>query len=196
MNLPDEKQAIRNLIRARRRELEPAWVRRNSAVIIERVRSLPEFAAARCVGCYMALPREVQTTALLVHCWDTGRQVCVPAFDTAQAAYGMALVERGAEMVPGASGIMEPRVARRVEPADIDFIVVPGLAFDRAGVRLGQGGGHYDRLLAAGRAFKVGIAFEFQIMDRVPRGEQDVPMNLLVTERDVLRCAVNRDETT
>ena len=51
MNLPDEKQAIRNLIRARRRELEPAWVRRNSAVIIERVRSLPEFAAARCVGC-------------------------------------------------------------------------------------------------------------------------------------------------
>ena len=188
MNPLDEKQAIRDEVRAHRRELEEAWVRQCSTLIVERVRSLPEFQASRCLGCYMALPREVQTMELIYHCWDTGRQVCVPAFDESRAAYGMALIEKGEEMVPGVAGIMEPRVTCWVEPQDMDFIVVPGIAYDRQGGRLGQGGGHYDRLLARCSAFKVGTAFEFQLRDRLPRAEHDVPVDAVVTEQNVYRC--------
>jgi len=192
MNLPDEKEAIRIRVRERRRELEPAWVRQSSCIVMERVMNLPEFMAARFVACYMSLPREVQTMELIYYCWEIERPICVPAFDSGRAAYGMALVEKGAEMVPGAAGIMEPRVTCWVDPQEIEFIVVPGLAFDPSGVRLGQGGGHYDRYLALCPAFKAGVAFDFQMVDRVPRGEHDVPMNMVLTEKQVYRCGVEK----
>lgn len=189
MNPTNDKEAIREQIRARRRELDAAWVRRTSVRIQERVMALPAFDAAGLVGCYMSLPREVQTTELLCRCWERGQKVCVPAFDTEKANYRMVLVEKGEEMVPGPAGIPEPRVACIVPPEDIDFVVVPGVAFDRRCVRLGHGGGHYDRLLSRCPGFKVGVSFEFQIVDDVPRGEHDIPMDVIVTEDEMYSCA-------
>ena len=83
-------------------------------------------------------------------------------------------------------GILEPgEDARRLEPADGDLIIVPALAYDRSGYRMGQGGGYYDRYLSARRLFSVGIGRDCLLCDRVIRETHDAPVNCLVTERGV-----------
>jgi 5-formyltetrahydrofolate cyclo-ligase len=69
-----------------------------------------------------------------------------------------------------------------VDPSHLEFVIVPGVAFDRRGGRIGYGKGYYDRLLARGRMLKIAAAFEVQVVDALPMAPHDVPMNLLITE--------------
>jgi 5-formyltetrahydrofolate cyclo-ligase len=188
MKMEQEKQRLRNEIRRQRRDLEPAWVRRMSERIMEQVTALPEFQRADVVAGYVAQPKEVQTALLIERCWEWGRRLCVPTFDLEGGAYRMAFLEKGAEMVPGPAGILQPRVVTWVEPEEIQFVAVPALAFDREGIRLGHGGGHYDRMLARVRAFKVGTVFEFQVFEHLPRSSHDQRVDLIVTEANEYRC--------
>jgi 5-formyltetrahydrofolate cyclo-ligase len=96
-----------------------------------------------------------------------------------------------ADLVPGALRALEPPPSAAGLPArDVDFVVVPGVAFDAAGRRLGRGRGHYDATLAAaGPAFLCGIAFEVQVVDEVPSEAHDVALDAVVTEARVLRPA-------
>ncbi len=182
MKSEQEKRRLRNEVRRQRQLLEPAWVREMSARIMERTMALAEFRRAECVASYWPLPKEVQTHLMLEQCWSAGRRVCVPAFDLERSTYRMALLEKNAEMVPGPAGILEPRVVSWIEPEEIQFMAVPAMAFDRDGVRLGHGGGHYDRLMARSRAYKVGTVFEFQVYDRLPHEQHDQRVNLIITE--------------
>ena len=105
-------------------------------------------------------------------------------------------LESFTELVPGAYGILEPSVELRelaekqVSPAAIDMAIVPGVAFDRSGTRLGHGAGYYDKLLAQLRADspRIALAFECQLFDELPRDAHDVPMNAVVTESALYRC--------
>ena len=96
-------------------------------------------------------------------------------------------------LVPGPFGLREPAPsAPEVAVESIDVMLLPGLAFDRAGRRLGYGGGYYDeaagRLRAAGRGLLVGVAYDFQIVDRCPAGDADVGVDCVVTDGQVVRC--------
>ena len=92
-----------------------------------------------------------------------------------------------AELVVGAFGIREPALTAPVAPVErIELFAVPGLAFDRSGNRLGWGMGHYDATLSDNlEATRVGLAYEAQIVDRVPRGDHDLPMNIIVTDAGI-----------
>jgi 5-formyltetrahydrofolate cyclo-ligase len=93
-------------------------------------------------------------------------------------------------MVPGPSRILEPDERTWIPVDDVDLVLVPGLAFDAAGGRVGHGQGHFDRTLRqarAGRPVKAALAFEFQVFDQVPTTESDVRMDVIVTERRVIR---------
>lgn len=188
MNVEQEKQRLRNEMRQQRRLLEPAWVRRMSERIMEQVVALDEFRRGGIVAGYVSQPKEVQTTVLMERCWKDGRQLCVPTFDLDEGLYRMALLEKDAEMVPGPAGILQPRVVEWVEPEEIQFAAVPGLAFDRCGVRLGHGGGNYDRMLARVHGYKVGTVFEFQVLEHMPFGSHDQRVNLIVTEAHRYTC--------
>jgi len=87
-------------------------------------------------------------------------------------------------------GAMEPAGGAIVEPEEIDAVIVPGLAFDRAGYRVGYGGGFFDRFLAKARAdaLRIGICFALQVVDEVPRGATDLPVDVIVTDEGTLRC--------
>ena len=188
---PKDKAAIRAAMRGRRAALTPALVRRDSGAAQARLLQLPAWAAARCVCCYLAAPTETQTDRLLEDCRRSGRRLCVPAFCPRRRAYFPAWLPPAAALAPGYGGIAEPRDPQWV-PADarVELAVVPGLAFDRAGARLGHGRGHYDRLLAlAGmrEAFKAGLAFEFQMVNQLPSCAWDVRMDVVVTELGVYR---------
>ena len=76
---------------------------------------------------------------------------------------------------------------------DLEVMVVPALAFSKQGGRLGHGGGHYDRILGSWSGFRVGVAFDFQVFDEVPMGSQDIPVDIVVTERTVY-ASVLEDE--
>ena len=163
----------------------------------ERASSLCEYAAARAVGAYIAMPAEVQTAKLLDTCWRDGKAVCVPAFEPDRERYIFARAGSGTALKKGLLGIPEP-----AERAPVDFetpaiVFVPGLAFDANGGRLGHGGGHYDSLLRGlADVFKIGLAFDFQLVERVPITSGDVAMNAVVTNTKVIRVEDDEDGST
>jgi len=157
-----------------------------SAALIKKFQALELFQKAKTVGVYMPLPDEVDITPLFS--FDSfvaqDRQLqektfYIPAFDEASSGYRLA--EYTPELKKGKFGIPEP--ANPVfAPEELDLIIVPGVAFDRAGHRLGRGGGFYDRLLPQYQAVRVGICFDFQCLETVPSEPHDCNVDRLITE--------------
>lgn len=171
-----------------RNKLSPAWIATASAMIEDAVLALPEFQQARTIGLYLARPKEVATDRLRDAAWSSGRRLCLPAYQKALQAYGMCRWEPGSALHPGHYGIAEPADPVWVPVTDIDLMIVTALAFDASGWRLGHGGGYFDRLLAGHRGPKICLAFACQELTAVPSEPHDVPVNIVVTERGVLRA--------
>lgn len=144
------------------------------------------FAAARTLLLYMPFRGEVATSAIADTARAAGKRVVLPK--VVRSGHGLTLHQIDSDpgdLAPGAFGILEPRAGTpQVARNEIDLVVVPGVAFDRQGGRLGYGGGYYDRLLAdLPTACKLGLAYALQVVDRLPREPHDVPMDGLATER-------------
>ena len=92
------------------------------------------------------------------------------------------------ELEPGYYGILTPKkeFIRYIDPKEIDLIIVPGAAFDRQGYRVGFGGGYYDRFLTDLNCMKISIAFGLQIVDKVPREGHDLPVDMIITEKETI----------
>lgn len=180
------KRKTRSRMRVLRRESNPSWVLKASERIQKAVLNCPEYIAAKAVGCYLALPYEVQTGMILDHCRKEGKKVCVPAYYEKEKRYEMTWLEKEDPVQPGRWNIAEPEHKERAGIMDVDCILVPALAYDTQGGRLGHGGGHYDRILGAWTGYKIGVAFDFQVLDEVPQGVQDIPVDLVITETRVL----------
>lgn len=183
------KEELRRRIRAVRGALPAEARAQRSARVAERVLSLPEVADARCVAGFVPIRSEVDPTAILDALADAGARVCLPRVDAERGA--IVLHERVADMPlqPSPFGVPEPPAsAPEVAPADVDVVLVPGLAFDPRGYRVGYGKGYYDRLLATmPQALSVAIGFDFQLVPEVPDLPHDVPVRVVVTDARVLR---------
>ncbi len=190
--IQDQKQALRSAMTARRAELPPAERSRLSLRIQERILALPAFAAARTVLLYSPVRGEADTSLLLEHLWRRGARVLLPRCRPERPGeMDLFCVAGLAELKPGAWGIPEPDPAAcdLFEGCAIDLAVVPGVAFDRAGARLGLGGGYYDRLLAQpdmAACLKIAPAYGFQVVERLPREAWDRPMDIILTESETL----------
>ena len=178
------KLEVRQIVKARQKDLDAGWVAESSDLVQRRIMELPEFVAARVVGCYMAMTAEVQVMAVVEECLAEGKMVCVPAFCCENNLYRMMVMDKTTSLVPGPLGILEPERGEWLEINEIDLILVPGLGFDRYGGRVGHGGGYYDRMMSNADASlcKVGVSFEFQMFDRVLMEENDVLMDVVATE--------------
>lgn len=162
-----------------------------SSRVAARLRDLPEYAAARTVCWYVGVREEVATAAMIGAALEEGTRCVVPW----RAAERLELFEITSleELATASWGLREPGESvradpsRQVHPEAVDLFVVPGVAFDRRGGRLGYGRGFYDRLLPAARrdAVFVGLAFEVQMADAIPRAAHDVPMHCVVTDAAV-----------
>jgi 5-formyltetrahydrofolate cyclo-ligase len=159
--------------------------------ICRQIAATPEFDAAGTILFYIERRSEVRTGPLLTEAYARGKTVVVPYCVGDELR--LFRLESTSELSPGAYDILEPRPAlrvaaeRHVAPAALDLIVVPGVAFDRRGARLGQGKGYYDRLLAEvrGDTFLVAPAFECQIFESVPTLPHDRSVDRVVTESGV-----------
>lgn len=171
-----------------RNKMSLEWTREAGLRIQQTVLDLPEMKAARGVGLYLATPREVATDLIVESVRSRGQLLALPAWRKDSGSYGMARWDKDAPLAQGHYGIPEPVDPAWVSMAELDVMIVTCLAFDPNGWRLGHGGGHFDRLLAAHSGAKICLAFEGQKLVAVPCEEHDIPVHLVVTERAIYRA--------
>jgi 5-formyltetrahydrofolate cyclo-ligase len=190
----DKKKYLRAILRECRASL-PETGARTRSLAVERVLLGSElYRATRAVVLYAAKDNEVATAELAADALGSGRSVMLPRWNRARGEIEAAVVDDPAALILGKFGILEPPVSARSIDANAlagALVCVPGLAFGPAGQRLGRGGGHYDRFLAAlgPEAVTVGLAYSFQLLDGVPEGPTDRRLNFIVTESALHRCA-------
>lgn len=183
----------------RRRQAQPQGdAEAASLAIQDALLGLEAVARAADVLVYLAVRGEVDTRRLIQGLWDKGSRVLVPRCrPDAPGELDLHCLRCFSELRPGAYGIPEPDPEHcpaldDAESASPQVVVVPGVAFDRHGRRLGYGGGYYDRLLARPglcRALRVAPAYSLQVVNALPADPWDVPVHLLVTEREVIEAA-------
>lgn len=186
---PPDKASLRARFRAERLDLAEDERERLSDMAAARLLADPVWKNARAVALYAAVRGETGTSALLAAAFASGKQVLLPGCANADGQMELLLCSGPHALQTGAYGIPEPVVeasggGRAAEPPGL--IVMPGVAFDREGYRLGMGGGYYDRFLARpeNRACpRIGFAYAFQIVDRLPRESWDMPVHALCTEK-------------
>ena len=170
-----------------RKNLDADTVVASSRKIAENLSKLGAFRSAQTVSLYLAIGNEVDLEALSALCWAQGKQVVIPVFNTETNGYELAEWNPETLLATGKYGIREPRDPMTMPLETVDFMAVPGLAFDRHGNRLGRGGGHYDRLMAGFEGFSAGAAYGFQIVDAIPVDPHDIPLDAVVTESDFFK---------
>jgi len=144
---------------------------------------------------YISTKHEIPTRYIVRAFWEAGREVCVPAWSTNDKVYKLYSLDPRTKLITGHHGIREPAVRIPVFPWDVDAFILPGLAFDTCGARLGFGAGHYDGILAkaAKSAPRIALCYDWQIVDEpLPQEEHDIPMDWVVTDERVIHCAANR----
>lgn len=191
--LHEAKRAMRERMLAIREALAPEARASASAAIAGRILALPSFAAASCVLLTLPYRSEWDTRALFAAARAAGKTVALPRVDgDARMLMLHAVGEIDADTAPGHRGIPEPRAFMpRVAVDAIDWVLVPGVAFDMAGGRLGYGGGFYDRLLPLLRPGtpRIAGAFDAQLVESVPAAPHDLPVDRIVTESRIVTPA-------
>jgi 5-formyltetrahydrofolate cyclo-ligase len=184
------KRTVRERVLAAR-DAWPAAERAAAALaIVERLVALPSFAAARTVQLTLPFGSEWDTLPLVRAALAAGRTVVLPRVDVGARMLALhAIRDPVADVAPGYRGIAEPGPqCPLVAPDAIDWVLVPGVAFDAAGGRLGYGGGFYDRLLPlfARAVPRIAGAFALQLVTRVPAAAHDLSVDAIVTERQTI----------
>ncbi len=176
------KAALRKEIRALLRQLPPEEKQRQAYAAAARVLRCEQFLRARTLMLYRSTPLEIDTVPLLIAAEAAGKKVaypvCVDDFSMIAAVPGSPDAWQR-----GRYGIWAPALERSeiITPEQIDLVIVPGVAFDRQCFRLGQGRGYYDRFLSAAHAYRIGCAFDVQIVPALPAEAHDIPMDLVVS---------------
>lgn len=162
-----------------------------SRTICERFAALPEYAAAKTVMFYVDVRTEVRTREYLPQVLGRGKRIVVPY--CVDGELELFLLESMDELAVGMYKILEPKAElrslpeKRVDVKELDLIMVPGVAFDRTGARMGHGFGYYDKLLEHARADAplVALAFECQLFPEIPTAPHDIFMDKIITERAI-----------
>lgn len=187
MTTPAAKIELRNAVIARRSALSLPARQTANRTISKRVIAMGGFRDAQSVMAYMSIAAEFSTSEIVRAALDQDKLLVLPKVNREENKLDLfRVVDIEADLIPGVWGILEPDHERceKISAEDIEFVLVPGVAFDADCNRLGYGGGYYDRLLQDIGPFAslVAAAFATQIVDRVPIEEHDIPLNVIVTE--------------
>lgn len=181
----EEKRAIRKHVFAERKACTEENLKKWSREITRRVTELPEFQSARHILVYADYNHEVMTGYLIEEAWKAGKETAVPKVEGKDMIFYR--LTDFAQLEPGYFGIPEPVQGERVQWEDA-LMIMPGVAFDRSGHRVGYGGGFYDRFLEKHPGIRrTAVAFSFQVFPEVPWEVTDISPEILVTEKEVMR---------
>ncbi|MGB5541483.1 MAG: 5-formyltetrahydrofolate cyclo-ligase [Gammaproteobacteria bacterium] len=194
--MPDHR-ALRQTLRARRRSIPPAEASHCARQLARNIRSERLILNSRRIAAYLAADGELDPYPLIEHLWSLGKQVYLPVLvPFTRNRLWFARFEADTRLATNRFGIPEPAQAELIRPAALDLVLTPLVAFDRAGHRIGMGGGFYDRSFAflLGRRYwrkpaLLGIAYAFQQQPTIIPERWDVPLDAIATESGLHRIS-------
>lgn len=177
-----EKNEIRRKVKSLRVMLSDIEKREAADEVFSRLEKTAAFLLADRILMYHSLPDELFTHAFLDK-WGRRKHFYLPRVNGVNLEI---LPYEESKLELGSFHIEEPTGDNVVDPSEIELIVVPAVAFDRKGNRLGRGKGFYDRLLKSTRATKVGVGYEFQLMDELPVEPHDIGVDIIITQNSTI----------
>jgi 5-formyltetrahydrofolate cyclo-ligase len=183
MQAAQSKEQLRVLQRIGNKELTPTDRLQQSSSIIGQIKQHPHWVQSKSIFGFMPMDDEPDLLPLLIDSLKCGKKLCLPCYEPKSGTYKPALIQDlKRDLVPGKFGILEPNFnCSIINTSHMDLTLVPGLAFDSHGWRLGRGKGFYDRLLAGLVGVRFGIAFDHQWLESVPHETLDQKMDWIIT---------------
>lgn len=182
------KAQIRSLA-ARKRKEQPFFVRfKKDRKIATQLENLPLFQEAKIILFYVSKKPEVDTHRLIKK-YLKKKKIIVPTVDPSSNTLRLFELEKWSELKKGAFSILEIKKPKEPIPfPEIDLIIIPGLAFDLKGNRLGYGKGYYDLLLLNFKGPKIALVYELQLFEKIPSEKYDIPVDFIITEEKIIPC--------
>ncbi len=178
------KKEIRKLIYTLRKKYSLKLLNKWSEKICRKIAELPVYKKNTYIAFYFAKTGEVDLKTLIGRAFLEGKKVFLPKTHLQEKILTFHQIFSFSELIPGAFDILEPPYQNpEIDIKKLELIIVPGVAFDMKKGRIGYGGGFYDRVLAKTKAFKIGVAFSFQIFEKLPLEPHDQKLDLIITER-------------
>ena len=182
-----EKEKIRRRILKLRDGLSSEEREEKSKQIKKKLFALFEFRAAKTVFFYAAKGNEVETKGMIKESLSLGKNVGLPIVKRKEIFFSQTF--NYGKLLPSTFGILEPEEKYPISLDEVNLIIVPGIAFDEMGNRIGFGRGFYDRFLKKiPDVFKIGLAFEIQIVEAIAKDLDDIPVNRIITEKRIIKC--------
>ena len=179
-----DKKTIREIMKKQRKALYEYEKKEYSEMIYKKISQLSEYTNAKSVCVYMDAFSEVQTECIINDLRKQGKDVIFPVSDVKTNT--LTLCRDCGTFRKGAYGISEPEILAEVPYSYPDLVIIPGLAFDKSKNRLGFGAGYYDRFLVENKGKKIGICYDFQIIDLIPAEAHDVKMDMIISEKQII----------
>ncbi len=185
---------LREQILEIRKNLNVQKVECFSDIIINSLISSELYKKASNIMSYVSFNNEVNTHKFIAKAIEDGKKISVPYINNKNKVMLPCLIHDINELVPGYFGILspDPNRLKLIDEKSIDLVIVPGAVFDKNGYRIGYGGGYYDKFLPLLRkdTSTIGLAFSFQVIDKVPFEKYDIPVDFIITEKDFIECEV------
>ncbi|WIV13471.1 5-formyltetrahydrofolate cyclo-ligase [Proteiniborus sp. MB09-C3] len=189
-----DKKSLRSEILSKRKSLSKEELIEKSTAISKLLFSTDKYKSSNYIMCYIDFRNEVKTEEIIKTSLKEGKNIIIPisVVETRQLILSQ-LLDYDKELEAGTYGILEPKkeFIREVNPELIDLVLMPGVAFDRRGYRIGYGGGYYDRFLTRIHKSvpKIALAFELQMVPHVREGRYDVPVDYIITENEIIKAS-------
>ena len=191
---PSDIKSQKSEIRARLKELRitisPETRKNYAANIARRLLALEEITSAGTIFIYISTASEVDTHGLIRHFLDQGKTLAVPKIINSSTMIATRFT-RWEDLFPGQLGILTPKGDLPYE-GNIDIAITPGLGFTPKGHRIGYGRGYYDKWFARNKSIKkIALAYEAQVVNEIPAGKKDIPVDIIVTEQRVIKTQLS-----
>lgn len=181
MDIPEEKEILRHKMKLNRRQFSETQKLASSILVFKKIEQLDIFKRAKIVLLFWSLEDEIYTHDFVIK-WSISKKILLPVIHADELELKL-FTDKGSLKKSSAMNLLEP-VGKTFTGFDkIDMAIIPGLAFDKNNNRLGYGKGYYDKLLSRVHVYKIGICFNFQLLDSLPVTKKDVKMDMVVTDK-------------
>ena len=184
------KKDLRKQMIGSLQQLSEQQYAKQSAIIQQKLVELPLFQEAKTIGITISRFPEVDTLQLIETCWSLGKEVVVPRCQIKDRRMDFYRIENFDTLETVYIDLREPKEdpEQWIHPDQIDLLIVPGVVYGKSGYRIGFGGGYYDRFLVGFKGQTLSLAFDQQLIEKVPFDAHDIPVPLIITDKKIWRC--------
>lgn len=188
------KSEMRNIIKAKRKALTKDEVQQKSKLVENEFLKSDIYKKAESIMLYMPIQNEVDTSGIIKTALSDGKKLVFPVTENGSGKITPFFANSETEFVKGNFSVPEPICSKAAKPEEIDVILVPGIAFDSSGNRIGFGKGCYDKFLSRCTALRVGVCYDFQLCERIAADVHDKKMDYILSENGLTKCSPDTGE--